>query len=324
MKSQPLVTFTDRGFYVPLADVYIDPIAPVSKAFITHGHADHSSYGHQSYLCTHSALPVIKYRMGSHTNISGVSFGESITVNGVQFSFYPAGHIIGSAQIKIEYKGEIWVVSGDYKLTKDKLSENFESVKCHTFITESTFGLPEFSWQSDEVIFDSINLWWRNNIAQDRVSIIAAYALGKAQRIINGVDHSIGKVFTHGSIENINEVIRRQGILLANTTRVTQKQKSKIYKGALVIAPPPIALSSWTFRFQKQSVAIASGWIGKNIKDTRFDKEFELSDHADYNQLLDAVQSTNAEKVFVNHGYTKEFCKSLINLGIDAEEVFVT
>ena len=193
-----LIEFRDRGLYVAPADVYIDPWKPVNKAFITHGHSDHARYGSKAYIATRAALPVIKHRLGSHINARGVEFGEEVLVNGVKFSFYPAGHIIGSAQIRVEHKGEVWVVSGDYKVEPDGVSEEFEAVKCHTFITESTFGLPVFNWRPQQEVLEDINRWWQSNKEEGKVSILAAYSLGKAQRIIQNVDHSIGKIFTHG------------------------------------------------------------------------------------------------------------------------------
>jgi len=256
-----LISFTKNGLYVPHADVYIDPWKPVSKAFITHGHADHSRYGMKQYVATHSAVPVIKHRLGSHNNITGVDFREQISVNGVKFSFHPAGHIIGSAQIRVEYKGEVWVVSGDYKIAKDGLSEAFDPIKCHTFITESTFGLPVFKWQSQDDTITEINDWWRANAESGKVSVIAAYSLGKAQRVINNVDSSIGKIYTHGAVENINEVLRKQGINISKTCRVKQGQKFKEYVGSLVVAPPSAVNSAWSDKFKDYSIGIASGWM---------------------------------------------------------------
>jgi len=312
-----LIEFREKGLYIPQADVYIDPWKPVAKAFITHGHSDHSRYGNKSYICTHSALPVIKHRLGSHITAKGVDYGESVSVNGVKFSFHPAGHIIGSAQIRVEYKGEVWVASGDYKTTPDGVSETFESIKCHAFITESTFGLPVFKWKPQSEVMAEINDWWRSNKELGRVSVLAAYSLGKAQRIINNVDHSIGKIFTHGAVENVNEVIRRQGVDLYETIRVVQGQKQSMYAGGLVIAPPSAVDSAWSKKFKDFSSGIASGWMA--MRGTRrrrsADRGFILSDHADWDQLLSAIKATEAEKIFVTHGYTDQFSKYLTSIG---------
>jgi len=315
-----LIEFTDKGLYVPQAKLYIDPWKPVDKAFITHGHADHARYGSKEYVCTVSAMPVIKYRLGSHINIRGLEYGEELMVNGVKFSFHPAGHIIGSAQIRVEYKGEIWVASGDYKVENDGTSEAFETVRCHTFITESTFGLPVFKWKKQDEIIDGINEWWKKNQEEDKVSVIGAYSLGKAQRIIQNVDHSLGKVFTHGAVENINEVLRNQGHKILDTTRVVQGQKRSLYKGALVIAPPSAVDSSWIKKFGPVSKGIASGWMA--MRGTRrrrsADRGFELSDHADWDGLLSAIMDSGAERVFVTHGYTDIFSQYLGSIGYES------
>lgn len=318
-----LIEFTDKGLFVPQANVYIDPWKRVERAFITHGHSDHARYGSKSYMTTHSALPVIKHRLGSHINAKGVDYGEEVRVNGVKFSFHPAGHIIGSAQIRVEYKGEVWVVSGDYKVESDGVSEDFESVKCHSFITESTFGLPVFKWKSQATVMDEINSWWRSNKAEGKVSIIASYSLGKAQRIINNVDHTIGKIFTHGAVENVNEVIRRQGKRLHETTRVVQGQKPSSFEGSLVIAPPNAVDSAWSQRFHSYSTGVASGWVA--LRSTRrwrsADRGFVLSDHADWDGLLTAIKSTEAERIYVTHGYSAAFSKYLRSIGYYSAEV---
>lgn len=315
----PLLEFTNKGIYCAQADVYIDPWKKVKRALITHGHADHSRWGHSHYLCTKTAMPVIRHRLGP-INIESVEYGESRTVNGVKFSFHPAGHILGSAQIRAEYKGEVWVASGDYKIEDDGLAEAFEPVKCHGFITESTFGMPVYKWQPQAEVFAEINDWWRENNAQGKVSIISAYALGKAQRIMQNVDPGIGRIFTHGAVENINEVMRKQGIPLVETTRVHSTIKKDEYKGGLVIAPPSAVGGNWTRKFQPFSVAIASGWM--NLRGARrrrnADRGFVLSDHADWDGLNQAVADTGASKVIVTHGYTEVFTKWLREQGYEA------
>ena len=194
-----LLEFTDRGIYCRKADVYIDPWKPVERALITHGHADHARPGHGKYLATAAAAPVIRLRLGD-IDLHTVEFGEKRSINGVEFSFHPAGHIPGSAQIRAECRGEIWVVSGDYKVHPDNLSETFEPVRCHSFISECTFGLPVFKWRAQEEVLADINDWWRTNAANGRTSVIGAYSLGKAQRLLAGVDSGIGAIFTHGAV----------------------------------------------------------------------------------------------------------------------------
>ena len=195
----PLLAFNEKGIYCAQADVYLDPWRPVDKAIISHGHADHSRWGHKKYITNHSNIPIIKHRLGE-INVSGKDWDETFTINNVKFSFHPAGHIIGSAQIRVEYKGEVWVFTGDYKTEADGVAKPYEPVKCHTFITECTFGLPAFKWQPQEEVFAEINNWWQQNQSEGKTSVIFGYSLGKAQRLLKYLDPSIGKIYTHGAI----------------------------------------------------------------------------------------------------------------------------
>ncbi|MEM9648606.1 MAG: DNA ligase-associated DEXH box helicase, partial [Bacteroidota bacterium] len=205
--NPPLLAFTDKGIYCAAAKVYLDPWKPVDKAIISHGHADHSRWGHQQYITHKRNVPIVKHRLGN-VSITGKDWGETFVINGVKFSLHPAGHIVGSSQIRVEYKGEIWVFTGDYKIEDDGLATPYETVKCHTFITECTFGLPAFLWTPQEEVFRDINEWWANNKANGQTSVLFGYSLGKAQRLLKHLDPSIGKIFTHGAVENMNEVIR--------------------------------------------------------------------------------------------------------------------
>ncbi len=315
-----MLTFTPKGIYCPQADIYIDPWRAVPKALITHGHADHSRKGHQSYLFTETAAPAIRYRLGN-INYQTTKFGETTTINGVKISFHPAGHILGSAQIRLEYKGEIWVASGDYKLEDDGLAEAFEPVKCNTFITESTFGLPIYNWKPQAEIFQEINDWWRQNQADGKVSFLTGYSLGKAQRILKGLDASIGKIFTHSAVENINKVFRKQGIQLPETIRATEHTQAKSLIGNLVLAPPSTLNSNWMRKMKPISIAICSGWMALRGARRRrnVDRGFILSDHADWAGLNQAVKATEAERVIVTHGSTDVYAKYLQEQGLQAE-----
>lgn len=317
-----LLEFTDRGIYCQQADVYLDPWRPVKSALITHGHSDHARFGHEKYLCTEGSRSIIEYRLNTTSPIQSIPYGEVITINNVKFSFHPAGHIIGSAQIRVEYKGEVWVFSGDYKIEDDGLSTPFEPLQCNTFITESTFGLPIYKWQKQEVIFDDINSWWKKNIEEDKVSILAGYSLGKAQRILMNVDQSLGKIFTHGAIENVNNVIRKQGVCLPLTEQIT-KEKKQDWQKSLVLCPPSAIGSLWMRKFQPNSLAIASGWM--SLRGTRrrrgADRGFALSDHADWQGLNEAILQTGASCVYVTHGYTDVFAKWLSEKGIESYAV---
>jgi len=211
MQQKQLLTFTDKGIYCAAGDFYIDPWRKVEKAIITHAHADHSRWGMQHYLAHEDSAPIMKLRLGSDIKVQPVKYNQTINHNGVKISLHPAGHIIGSAQVRVEHKGEVWVVSGDYKPNADKTCTPFEPVKCNTFISESTFGLPIYKWKPENEIFDEINAWWWQNRVQGKVSIIYGYSLGKAQRILQGVNHSIGPVFVHGAVYNTNMALLQHG-----------------------------------------------------------------------------------------------------------------
>ncbi|MEM9972325.1 MAG: ligase-associated DNA damage response exonuclease, partial [Pseudomonadota bacterium] len=249
-----------------------------------------------------------------------VRYGETVTINDVQFSFHPAGHVPGSAQIKVERGGETWVVSGDYKLERDGISDPFEPVRCHTFITECTFGLPVFNWAEPETVAADINAWWRGNAAEGKFSICGAYSLGKAQRILAALDPSIGPILCHGAVEGTNGVLRGQGIALPDTRYVTPDLDVNSVKGAFILAPPSALGSTWAGRFRPASTAFASGWMAlRGVRRRRStDRGFVMSDHADWTGLNRAIKETGASKVFVTHGYTSIFQKYLCEQGYDA------
>lgn len=316
-----LLKTNKNGIYCARADVYIDPWRPVKKALITHGHSDHARWGHQSYLCTHSAKPVIQYRLPD-AKVESIAYGETLDINGVQFSFHPAGHIIGSAQIKASYKGESWVVTGDYKVQKDPLAEDFEPVPCQHLITECTFGLPVFKWKDEEFLKNEINEWWRQCQQDEVVAVLGAYALGKAQRVLSMLDQEMGPIFTHGAVENTNEVLRQQGIHLPPTRLVTNELEKKDYNGGMVIAPPSALRSPWMRKFQPYRTALASGWMALrgNRRRRNVDRGFVISDHADWEGLDYAISESGAEHVWVTHGYTSIFAQYLKKeKGLDAK-----
>ena len=317
-----VLEFRDRGLYCPAGDFWIDPWRPVDRALVTHGHADHAHDGMRRYMATESAAPVMRHRLGD-IDLQTVRYGERVRVGDAVVSFHPAGHVPGSAQIRIEVKGEVWVASGDYKTGPDGLSETFEPVRCHAFITESTFGLPVFKWRPFAEENAAIDDWWRRNAAQGRPSVIGAYALGKAQRILVNVDPSIGPILTHGAVENTNAVLRAQGIALPDTIRVTAETKIRDHPGALVVATPSAMGGPWMRRFPNASTAFASGWMAmRGVRRRRaVDRGFVMSDHADWPGLNEAIAATGAERVFVTHGYTSIFTKWLREQGYDANVV---
>ena len=319
MTNKGLLVHTTLGLYCPKADVYLDPWKPVKKAILTHGHADHARWGSSSYLCTPTAAPVIKYRLGD-INLETLPFGEEKLINGVSFSFHPAGHILGSAQIKVSYKGEMVVFSGDYKTANDGFSEAFEPVKCHTFITESTFGLPVYHWQDQKWVFNEMEEWCKNNRNNGQLSILYGYSLGKAQRILQGLPESVGPIFTHSTIEAVLNVMRNQGVSLKNTIPVNEHLTRADLLSGVIIAPPAVQNSNWLKKFEPIRNGVVSGWMALRGARRRrnADKGFVLSDHADWEGLNEAISLTGAENVFVTHGYTDILSKWLIDKGLNA------
>lgn len=320
--ANSLLEFTDRGIYCEQGRFYIDPWKPVDDAIITHAHADHAYWGHKNYLAHHLSREVLYYRLGA-INLQTVEYGQTVTKNGVKISLFPAGHVIGSAQIRVEYKGEIWVVSGDYKTENDGISTPYIPVKCHSFISECTFGMPIYKWKPQAEIFNEVNNWWRYNQQHDLATVIVGYSLGKAQRILQNLDLSIGTVYTHGVIENTNEAIRRNGIILNPTERIVQSSiKEEVRKG-IILAPPSSVGTSWMRKFQPYSFGYCSGWMAiRGAKKRRAaDRGFVLSDHADWPGLIGAISATGCEHVYLTHGYTASFSRYLAENGYDAHEV---
>lgn len=319
MRADPVLTFTDRGIYCPAGDFYIDPWRPVDRALITHGHSDHSRWGHQHYMATEAAAPVMRHRLGD-VSIQTTPYGAKTQIGGASVSFHPAGHIPGSAQIRIDVGGEVWVVSGDYKPEPDGLCESFELVPCYAFISECTFGLPAFKWAPQSVVAEEINAWWASNAADGRFSLLGAYSLGKAQRLMSLLDPSIGPILTHGAVEATNEVLRAQGYSLPATTRVTGDLDVKAHTGGIVIAPPSAFGTPWAKKFGRVTTGFASGWMRlRGVRRRRAaDRGFVLSDHADWPGLNDTIRATGCEKVFVTHGYTEIFNQWLLSQGYDS------
>lgn len=324
MAKPPLIKFTPLGLYCPKGRFYIDPWHPVSKAVITHAHADHAYRGHRHYLTQRDGLPILQHRVGKPgSHFYGLEYGETISIHNVKLSLHPAGHILGSSQVRLEADGEVWVFSGDYKLEDDGVSAPFEPVKCDTFITESTFGLPCFQWEPQHLIFEEINSWWRYNRSQGITSVLLGYALGKAQRLLKGIDHSIGPLFAHGAVWNLTEIIRHQyPNLFPPLQKVSSEISRKDYTGSLVLAPPSAANSPWINRFQPLRLGYASGWMAlRGIRRRRgADKGFILSDHADWKGLQEAIKATGAQQIIVTHGFADTFSRWLREQGYDAHE----
>jgi len=318
----PLIEFSERGLYCPAGNFYIDPWRPVDKALITHAHSDHARWGSRSYLCQHDTKPILQQRLGPN-HYESVGWNEPVYINGVRVSFFPAGHIIGSAQIRVEYGGEIWVVSGDYKLENDGLSGQFEPVKCHSFITESTFGLPIYRWKPQQEIYAGVKSWIGKNQAAGKSSVLIAYSLGKAQRLLQPVSEMTDRIFLHGAVYNIHMALVNAGWKLPAVRRVLPDTPKEDLKGAVIIAPSSAEGSPWLKRFTPYETGICSGWmqVRGNVRRKNADAGFILSDHADWEGLIKACKGTEAECVYTTHGFQSVFTRYLNEQGIQSKEV---
>lgn len=317
-----LIEFTSKGIFCPKGNFYIDPWFPVDFAVITHAHGDHARWGMKKYLCHHFTKPILKKRIAPDISVQSLEYGETITKNGVKITFFPAGHIIGSAQVKLEYKGYVAVVSGDYKLQDDGLSTPFETVKCNEFVTESTFGLPIYKWLSTVDMTRNMQNWVHQNQKNGKTSVFVGYSLGKAQRILKTLD-GLDDIFVHSSIAQLNKSFEESGIQLPAYSELDFSSNLKDTKGKIVIVPPALLDSNVIKKIPDQATAICSGWMQvRGFRRWRSaDAGFAISDHADWNELLTAVKNSGAEKIHVTHGFTDVFSKYLSELGYDAAPV---
>lgn len=318
-----LLQVTDKGLYCEKGDFYIDPWKGVDFAVVTHAHSDHARGGSKNYLAVAPGEKILRERIGANGHIEPLAYGKSITRNGVKISLHPAGHILGSAQVRVEYRGEIWVASGDYKTEPEATCAPFEPVKCHAFITESTFGLPIYRWRPQSEIFAEINAWWQANQAAERASVLFAYSLGKAQRILSGIDPSIGPIFVHGAVAKFQRLYAEQGIKLPEVHRANVENLREAKGRALIIAPSSTQGSPWLAKFGEASHAFASGWM--QLRGARrwqaLDRGFVLSDHADWDGLVASIRATGAERIFPTHGFTAPMVRWLNENGWEAEAI---
>ena len=314
----PLLEFTKKGIYCKQADVYLDPWRGVDKAIISHGHTDHAKWGSKRYITHEINAPIISHRLGKIL-VTGKKYGEAFRINGVKFSFHPAGHVPGSSQIRVEHKGEVWVFTGDYKTQVDGISTPFELIRCNTFITECTFGLPVFKWEKPLKVHEDINSWWANNKSNKVTSLLMGYSLGKVQRLLKHIDYNTGKIFTHGATEKMTNLLR-QFIDFPETEIITRDTKKAEIEGNLVLAPPAVMGSAWAKKLGVVSTGYASGWMA--IRGARrrraVDRSFVLSDHADWEGLVSVIKATGCEDIVTTHGYTDIFAHYLKENGWNA------
>lgn len=312
----PLLISTQGGIYCQRADVYIDPSRSCKEAIITHAHSDHARGGMDLYHATVQTADLMRSRISSNLNIQEYVYGGGFVKNEVKFSFHCAGHVLGSAQIRVEYQNEVWVVTGDYKIEDDGVSGAYEQLQADHFITESTFALPVFKWEKQSDVFKKMNNWWSCNAKENIFSIIYAYSLGKAQRVLSGLSAEIGEIYVHPSVHKINKIYEKHGVVFPKTTSITG-QKSLSQQG-LLISPMGITKTENISQIKKYEEAFASGWMMfKGIKNRRsFDMGFALSDHVDWDDLNRAVLESKASCVYPVHGYTKIYSRYLNEKGI--------
>jgi putative mRNA 3-end processing factor len=305
LASTDLLKITPQGLYCPPGGFHVDPLRPVPKALVTHGHADHARAGHGAVLATRETLAIMAVRYGEDFCLARqeAALGEAVRVGDVSVRFVPAGHVLGSAQIAIEAGGLRVVISGDYKRQADPTCAPFESVPCDVFITEATFGLPVFrhpdARQEVRKLLDSVALF------PERAHIVGAYALGKAQRVMallreEGFD---GPIHIHGALERLTEFYKAQGIPLGETPKVVAAER-KTLGGAIVLCPPSAIQDLWSRRFPDPVTAFASGWM--RVRGRARQKGVELplivSDHCDWDDLGRSILETGAGEVWVTHG----------------------
>jgi putative mRNA 3-end processing factor len=317
-----LVTSTPAGLFCAAGGFHIDPWGPADTAVITHVHGDHLRIGSRRYICTQESLPILHRRLGPDVEAQGVPYGVPVQMGTTQVSFHPAGHVFGSAQVRIQADSAVWVVSGDYKRRSDPTCAPFERVACDVFITEATFGLPIYRWDDPHTVVADIHAWWERNRGAGVASVLFCYAMGKAQRILAELTAFTDlEVLVHGAVDGLTDIYRQAGVRMLPTRRVADTAKGRSFAGELVLAPPSAAGSTWMRRFApRYETGFASGWM--RVRGTRrrkgFDRGFALSDHADWPDLLRTIEETGARRVLVTHGYADEVSRYLRERGLDA------
>ncbi len=308
LSTSPSGLLCDRGPF------HVDPWAPVSLALVTHAHADHARPGSGAYLCADACAGLLRRRLGPEAVIRAVPYAERVSLGDTVVSFHPAGHILGSAQVRIEGAGAVWVVTGDYKRQADPTCAAFEPLPCDVLITEATFALPIYCWPDPDAVAHDIVAWWQANRAAKRASVLFCYALGKAQRILAMLRaFTNDPVFVHGAVHGLTEVYRAAGVEMLPTIPVAETMRGKSFAGELVLAPEMAIGSTWMRRFGDHETAFASGWmrVRGNRRRRSFDRGFELSDHADWPALLRTVEESGARRIFATHGSSEPLARYL-------------
>jgi putative mRNA 3-end processing factor len=318
--SAPLIVGTDRGLYCPPGDFYIDPWQAVQSAVITHAHGDHLRHGSARYILARPGASIARHRLGSGNTVTPVEYGAPFRLGKTRVSLHPAGHILGSSQVRIEHEGAVWVVSGDYKRQPDPTCAPFEQLECDVFISEATFALPVYRWSPTPQVAQEIFRWWQANRERGIASLLFCYALGKAQRVLAELNaFTTEPVYVHGAVETLTNLYRQSGVEMVPTLPATTEIKTD-YRGALIIAPPSAAATPWTRRFGEHSSGFCSGWMRVRGDRRRrgYDRGFVISDHADWPGLLETCLATRAKRVLLTHGYSDALTRYLNERGVNA------
>ena len=319
-----LIRATEQGLVCSEGGFVIDPWKECNVALITHAHADHARPVAQTYYASESCVPLLRHRLGEELDIRPVPFGKKLTFNNTKVSFHPAGHVLGSAQIRVEGPQSVWVFTGDFKRDADPSCEPFELVQCDTFITEATFALPVYRWQAGPVVAEQIMSWWHEMQAAQRPAVLFAYSLGKAQRVLSELTAFTDQsVYLHGAVNGLTNLYRNAGINMLPTQPIDLQDKQVDYRGRLILAPPGASGSAWMKRFPNASTGFCSGWmrVRGNRRRRGYDRGFVLSDHADWPGLLTTIEETGAKRVLTTHGQASALVRLLCEQGVDAAEL---
>ena len=315
-----LVIATSAGLYCPAGDFHIDPWQPVPRALITHGHSDHARPGMGCYYAAAAGLPILRWRLGTQ-DYRAFDYGETFDLGRTRVSLHPAGHVLGSAQVRIECGERVWVASGDYKRQADPTCAPLQPQRCDTFITEATFALPIYRWPDTATVARDIVAWRDECAAQGEAAVLFCYALGKAQRLLAELQaHTAQPALLHGAIAAGVEVYRSAGIRLLDSLPMAEQERGRDYAGELILAPPSAAGSAWMRRFRRVQTGFASGWmqLRGNRRRRNYDRGFVVSDHADWPALLQTVEQTGARRIIATHGATDALVRVLNERGLDA------
>lgn len=322
----PLLQPRPEGLYCPAGDFFIDPVLPVAQAVVTHAHGDHARSGSRHYQVAAAGLGLMRERLGVEATIDAHAYGKRFAMGTVTVSLHPAGHVLGSAQVRMEHAGRVVVVSGDYKREADPTCDPFEPVPCDVFVTESTFGLPVYRWPPMDQVIDELLAWWDDCARRKVPAVLFCYALGKAQRILAELARRTERtVHLHGAMLRLVECYREAGVAMVPTEPVGESANGRDFAGELIMAPPSAAGSPWMKRFAKASTGFASGWmrIRGNRRRRGYDRGFVVSDHADWPGLLRSVEDSQASRIYVTHGDGDTLIRHLRELGHDARPLRV-